>query len=251
MIIKEVQAKSILNKSKIYDLCLNPYTGCGHGCRFCYARLFIPRYSGHKEPWGSFVDAKVNAPEVLEKQLRRMKKRQVVWVSSVCDPYQPAERKYRLTRRCLQVLAEHRVPVSIQTRSSLVLRDVDVLKGFEDVEVGMSISTEDEGVLRLFEPGAPPAAERFRALGELRRAGISTFAFLGPLLPGDPEALVRQLEGNVHRVLVDRMNYTGSIRGFYRGHGLGNAVKDDFFSRQKQLLRNELEARNIAFEFLF
>jgi len=97
MKVQEITAKSVLNPSKIFDFCLNPYTGCAIGCRYCYARLFMKRYSGHHEPWGEFVDAKVNAPELLKKQLTRTKKG-AVWISSVCDPYQPLEAKYRLTR---------------------------------------------------------------------------------------------------------------------------------------------------------
>ena len=102
--IKEVQAKSILNKSKVFHYCVNAYTGCQHDCQYCYARLFMRRYSGHKEAWGEFVDVKINAPEVLRKQLPRAK-RGTVWISSVCDPYQPLEVRYRLTRQCLEDLA--------------------------------------------------------------------------------------------------------------------------------------------------
>ena len=128
MNVQETLAKTILNKSKIHDYCVNPYTGCQVNCRYCYARLFMARYSGHKEPWGEFVDVKINAPEVLRKQLARAK-RGTVWVSSVCDPYQPLEAKYELTRRCLEELAKSRFPVTIQTKSKLVLRDLDLLEG--------------------------------------------------------------------------------------------------------------------------
>ena len=96
MIVREIQAKSILNKSKVFDYCLNPYTGCQINCAYCYARLFMRRYSGHVEPWGQFVDVKINAPELLRKQLEKAK-RGIVWISSVCDPYLPLEAKYELT----------------------------------------------------------------------------------------------------------------------------------------------------------
>jgi DNA repair photolyase len=92
--VKEIKAKSILNKSKIFSYCLNPYTGCHINCRYCYARLFMRRYSGHREAWGEFIDAKINAPEVLKKQLDKAKKG-MVWISSVCDPYQALEAKYK------------------------------------------------------------------------------------------------------------------------------------------------------------
>jgi DNA repair photolyase len=85
----------------------------------------MKRYSGHKEPWGAFVDVKINAPEVLRRQLERAK-RGTVWISSVCDPYQPLEAKYELTRRCLKELLAKQFPVNIQTKSKLVLRDLDL-----------------------------------------------------------------------------------------------------------------------------
>jgi DNA repair photolyase len=143
--VKEINAKSVLNKSKIFDYCVNPYTGCQIGCRYCYARLFMRRYSGHKEAWGEFVDVKINAHEVLKKQLDRAK-RGTVWVSSVCDPYQPLEEKYNITQRCLKELVKKQFSVNIQTKSKLALRDLDVFQEFEEIEVGFTITTDDEGV---------------------------------------------------------------------------------------------------------
>jgi DNA repair photolyase len=89
MIVKEVLAKSILSKSQVFPYTINAYTGCEHACSYCYAR-FMRRFSGHKEPWGEFVDVKVNAPQLLAKQIQR-KPPARVWVSGVCDPYQPLE----------------------------------------------------------------------------------------------------------------------------------------------------------------
>src|SRR4030043_619737 len=168
--IREVQAKSILNKSKLYHHCVNPCTGCQVNCRSCYARLFMRRYSGHSEPWGAFVDIKVNAPELLRKQVTRAKKG-TVWLSSVCDPYQPLEEKYRLTRQCLAILAEAGFPVHIQTKMTLCRRDLDIIEQFEEVEVGMTLATADEGVRRMFEPGAPPVGERIAALENIQSRG--------------------------------------------------------------------------------
>ncbi|RLC65761.1 MAG: radical SAM protein, partial [Chloroflexi bacterium] len=105
------------------------------------------RYSGHKEPWGEFVDVKINAPELLKKQLERAKKG-IVWISSVCDPYQSLEAKYKLTRRCLKELLMKQFPVNIQTKSKLVLRDLDLLLQFEEIEVGFTITTDDERIAK-------------------------------------------------------------------------------------------------------
>lgn len=242
--VRETQARSILNRSKIHDYCVNTYTGCQVGCRYCYARLFIPRYTGHSEPWGTFVDAKVNAPEVLHRQLIRAR-RGTVWVSSVCDCYQPLEAKYRLTRRCLEELAAAQFPVRVQTKSVLALRDLDVFERFRDFEATYTITTNDERIARLLEPLASPVAERIQALETLHRAGIRTSVFIGPILPGDPAALVAALEGKVDEALIDRLNYVGTVRRFYEGAGLAACLEDDFFSRMTAAYVRELRKRHI------
>lgn len=249
-VVKEVQAKSILNKSQIFDYCVNPYTGCQVNCRYCYARLFMKRYSGHKEPWGEFVDVKINAPEVLRKQLQRAKKG-TVWISSVCDPYQPLEAKYELTRRCLKELLQNQFPVNIRTKSKLVLRDLDLFRDFKDIEVGFTITTSEERTASLFEPGAASVAERLIALEKLHSSGITTFAFIGPLLPGNPEKLVAELHGLVRKVWIDRMNYLGQIKPFYRRLKLEWAMEDEFFLEYKARLVSELKKRKMDFQAVF
>jgi DNA repair photolyase len=248
--VAEVRAKSILNKSKIFDYCVNPYTGCEHNCAYCYARLFICRYSGHTEPWGRFVDAKVNAPELLRKQLVRAKRARV-WIASVCDPYQPLEEKYRLTRHCLEELAARQFPVVIQTKSALILRDLDLFQRFEEIEIGFSIATESEEMARLFEPRASPVRERLKALEIIHEKGIKTFVFAGPLLPGSAEVLAGTLEGKADHVLIDRMNYIPTLKNFYLRHRLERESTDAFFHRQKTALVDALKKRGMSFEALF
>jgi DNA repair photolyase len=245
--VSEIQAKGVLNKSKIYDYCVNCYTGCQHKCAYCYASLFMRRYSGHVEPWGEFVDVKVNAPEVLEKQARRAKKG-VVWLSSVCDAYQPLEAKYKLTRRCLEILAEAEFPVAVQSKSVLLLRDIDIFQRFKNIEVGLTIATNDDWVSRLVEPGASPVSERITALADLKAAGIRTYAFIGPILPGDPEALIAALDGKADHILIDRMNYTGQFRTFFAQHKMERVLTDVFFADMIRRLVAELKKRGMAFE---
>ncbi len=245
--VRDIQAKSVLNKSKVYDYCLNPYTGCQVGCRYCYARLFIPRYSGHKEPWGQFVDVKVNAPELLRKQLVRAK-RGTVWIASVCDPYQPLEAERRLTRRCLEELLARQFPVNIQTKSALVTRDLDLFEKFEEIEVGFTLATDDERIARLFEPLASSIAERIAALALLHARGIRTFAFLGPLLPGNADRLAALVAGKVDRVLIDRMNYTPLVRAFYARHGLDEYLTDGFFAEQTRKILAALRKSGVDCE---
>jgi DNA repair photolyase len=248
--VREIEARSILNPSKIHDYCVNPYTGCQVGCVYCYAALFMRRYSGHIEPWGEFVDAKVNAPALLAGQIVKAK-RGTVWFASVCDPYQPLEERYALTRRSLEVLAGRDFPVVIQTKSARVRRDLDVIRRIPDVEVGFSIATEDETIIRMFERESSPVGERIEVLREFKAAGIPTYAFAGPLLPGNPERLAALLAGAVDRVLIDRMNYVPAVKAFYARHGLLEALTDEFFRTQSGRLARALRASGIRVETVF
>ena len=232
LIVQEIKAKTILSKSKIYPWVINPYTGCQHGCSYCYAR-FMKRVTGHREPWGEFVDVKINAADLLRAEIQK-KKRGKVWVSGVCDPYQPLEAKYRLTRQCLEILARNTWPVVIQTRSPLVLRDIDIIKDARDFEVGFSVTTADEKIRKLFEPGAPPVHDRIEALDILHKAGIRTYAMIAPLLPG-AEGLAALLRGKIDYVILDRMNYHYADR-IYRKYGLEDALTDDYFYQMKREL---------------
>ena len=204
MKIKEIQAKNILSKSKVYDWTINPYVGCQHGCIYCYAR-FMKRFSGHKENWGEFVDVKINAPELLVQEIKKKKKGRV-WVSGVCDPYQPVEKKYELTKRCLEILQRNNWPVTIQTKSPLVLRDLELLKKFQKIEVGFTITTGDEEIRKIFEPRTASINERIEALEKLHQDGIKTFVMIAPLLP-KAESLIPKLKGKVDYVIIDKMNY--------------------------------------------
>jgi DNA repair photolyase len=232
MIIKEVQPKTILSISKVYPYVINPYTGCQHSCSYCYAR-YMKRFTGHQEPWGQFVDVKVNAADLLKLEITK-KKPGRVWISGVCDPYQPLEAKYKLTRQCLEILAQNNWPVTVQTRSPLVLRDIDILKQGRDFEAGFSIPTADDHIRQLFEPGAPPIKERVRALDELHQAGIKTYAMIAPMLPG-AEGLAEILAGKVDRVILDRMNYHYAD-WVYRKYGLEDKMTDDYFYQTEQTL---------------
>ena len=240
IVIKEIQAKSILSKSKVYEYVINPYLGCQHGCFYCYAR-FMKKYSGHREPWGQFVDVKVNAPELLKKEITR-KKPGEVWISGVCDPYQPLEAKYKLTRQCLEILAEKNWPVIVQTKSPLVLRDIDILKKGKDFQVGFSIATSDEAIRKLFEPDTPSIKERIITLSELHRAGIKTYAMIAPLLPGE-EDLAGILAGKVDYIIMDRMNYNHAD-WVYRKYGLEDKKTDEFFRQTESKL--SIAFRNIG-----
>ncbi|MGE5541703.1 MAG: SPL family radical SAM protein, partial [Bacillota bacterium] len=201
--VREIPCRSAVVKSGIpgIDFVLNPYTGCEHGCVYCYAS-FMMRFRPHAEPWGRFVDVKVNFPQILRRECRKVRSGEIM-LSSVTDPYQPAEAEYGLTRECLRILDALQdsrsgsdmlpgagvteapdVPlVSILTKSDLVARDVDVLSRMRSVQVGMTITTADDRVSRVFEPRAPYSSRRFRALETLAARGVYTWAFAAPLIP--------------------------------------------------------------------
>ena len=247
MIVREIEAKSILSKSAIQDYALNAYVGCAHACTYCYAR-FMKRFTGHAEPWGSFVDVKINAPELLAREIVR-KKPGRVWVSGVCDAYQDLERGHLLTRRCLEILVKHGWPVTIQTKSPLVLRDLDLLGGAADAEVGLTITTADERIRKIFEPGAPPIAQRVEALATIHAAGIPTFVMVAPLLPR-AQKLAEMLRGKVDRALIDRYNYHYADRT-YREHGMLWAMREEFFQEEGEELRAAFEQAGIPCRKLY
>ncbi len=247
MVIREIYARSVLSKSKVYEYTINPYAGCQHSCSYCYAR-FMKKFTGHQEPWGEFVDVKVNSPDLLRKEIEH-KRTGRVWMSGVCDPYQPLEKKYELTKKCLEILIEHNWPVTIQTRSPLVLRDIELLKKSNKIEVGMTVTTSDDKIRRLFEPYAPPIKERVRALQELHLAGIKTFVMVAPLLPG-AEGLAPVLTGKVDRVLIDRMNYHHAD-WVYRKYKLEGSLTDNYFLHQSQEICSAFKQQGVSCEVLF
>ncbi len=225
------------------------------------------RYRPHAEKWGSFVDVKINAPEILRQQLGK-KKPALVLLSSVTDPYQPIEEKYCLTRRCLQILLEADFPISILTKSALVCRDIDLFQRFTSCEVGITVTTLDERIRSVFEPGASTSGDRIEALQKLREAGLSTYAFLGPIIPilGEEklENLVTELHRvNVNRVLVDRLNIKAGnwttieeaiIRNYpdYLYHvGRALSAGSDYYERLRERIISLLCEKGLQFSFCY
>ncbi|NOX45254.1 MAG: radical SAM protein [Caldiserica bacterium] len=232
MRVTGIEAKTILTPSKIpgVDYSLNPYVGCAHGCRYCYVAR-MPHIRARGLPWGTFVEAKVNAPELLRRELPRARPGTLV-IGVSTDPYQPPERELGLTRGILEALADSgargRFEIRVLTKSPLVLRDTELLREL-DAEVGITVTTDSEEVRGILEPGAPGIRERVEALWELKRRGLRTYAFVGPMLPMDPERLVGMLAGAVDRVILDRMNYPWRVRDLYHARGWDHALEEAFF----------------------
>lgn len=213
MKVREVSCSTALSPTSLpgLDYALNPYRGCSIGCVYCYS----PSVLRESRPWGGFVDVKRNIPAVLAKELKRSR-RGVVGLGTVTDGYQPLEPRYHLTRWCLEQLARFDFPVSIQTKSSLVLRDRDLLTRMREVEVGVTITTLDEDARRRFEPFSSPALRRLETLRQLNAAGVRTWAFVGPILPGatdtTAEPLLRGIRdaGTTH-VMIDRLRFRPGV----------------------------------------
>jgi DNA repair photolyase len=208
----------------------------------------MKRFTGHKEPWGEFVDVKINAPTLLKHEIDKMPPGRV-WVSGVCDPYQPLEGKYELTKKCLKILIQHDWPVTVQTKSPLVLRDIALFKKSDKLEVGLSVTSADDEIRKLFEPGAPSIKERIKALEELHLAGIRTYAMIAPMLPG-AEELAAQLSGKVDYVLIDKMNYHYGD-WVYIKYRLEEAMSYDFFSSKGKELASAFAKQGIECRVLF
>jgi len=207
MIIQEVPVKSILTKSNIpsVDLVVNPYVGCEHGCIYCYAE-FMKRFTNHHEPWGAFLDVKINSPDLVKPRGEYRNKN--VLLSSVTDPYLPHERKYELTRKILEKLVPHQPSLTILTKSELIVRDINILKKFKDIDVSISISTLNEEYTKQLEPRASIPSRRFAALRKCKEAGLKTHVFVSPIFPyiTDIEEIMKEAIGFVDYFSFENLN---------------------------------------------
>lgn len=211
--VTELQARSILTRQKFgslaghYDFSLNPYAGCAFACSYCY----VPKFpnAGHQyTEWGTWVIVKTNAAQLIARD-RTLVFGSRIFFSSATDPYQSLELQYRISRQCLQELLKYQpARLTMHTRSHLILQDLELLKAFGPVlQVGVSITTDDDDVRRQFEPGAPSIPRRLALVRTLREAGVEVYASVAPLLPCDPDRLIRLLKPYVTRAWIDEMHY--------------------------------------------
>jgi DNA repair photolyase len=203
----EAKCSVALSKSNLpgLDLALNPYVGCEHGCIYCFAPDIVKR---PRETWATEVGYRSNIPVLLNKELKT--KRGTIGIGTVTDPYQPLEKVLLLTRKCLMEIVRHDNPISIQTKSDLVLRDMELISASARPEVGMTITTADESLASKVEPGAPSPKRRLEALSKISGQGINCYAMIGPVLPFiDEGELTATLEAigstGCKRVMVDRL----------------------------------------------
>jgi DNA repair photolyase len=188
---REEPCRSALNRVRgmPFEWSLNPYMGCVHRCTFCYVRAFERRADRPSDDrYGTSIRVKVNVAEVLRRELARPSwEREPIAIGAATDPYQPAEGRYRLTRACIEALAEARTPFSIITRGPMIVRDIDVLVEAArraSVSVTFSIPTLDDEVWRKTEPSTAHPRQRLKAVSKLVDAGVKTGVGMAPILPG-------------------------------------------------------------------
>lgn len=210
IIVKDTKVKSILTKSNlpVADYSVNPYIGCEHECKYCYAS-FMKRFTNHSEPWGSFVDVKYwqeikNTSKYAGKEL---------FLGSVCDPYQPLEEKYKRTRALLEQMRGSGCSLSIATKSDLVLRDIDIIKTFPNARVSFSINTLDENFKNDMDK-AVSIERRFAAMKAFYDAGIRTTCFISPIFPEitDVPAIIKKAKSQCNLIWLENLNLRGDFK---------------------------------------
>ncbi len=208
-LVRLVDVKNIINKTDVPagDYAANPYVGCTHGCKYCYA-CFMKRFTNHNEPWGSFLDVKIwpqfNAQKYAYKKLV---------IGTVTDPYNPQEAQYKRTYTLLKELVGVPVSLIILTKSDLVLRDIDLLKSFANVRVGFSINTLDENFRGAMDK-ASSIAKRLNAMKVLHEHGIRTACFISPIFPGitDVPAIIDEVKEHCQFIWLENLNLRGNYK---------------------------------------
>lgn len=215
-VIREIEVRSVITKTRlpVGDYAVNPYVGCTHGCMYCYA-CFMKRFTNHPEPWGTFLDVK-HWPRISHPERYSGKD---LFFGSVTDPYLPEEEIYRRTRALLEELQGSGARISIQTKSDLVLRDLDLLRSFPAVRVGFSINTLDEA-FRSDMDNAVSIERRLAAMKALHDEGIRTTCFISPIFPGitDVEAIIDRVREQCNLIWLENLNLRG---GSYRSAVMG------------------------------
>lgn len=210
MIIKDIEVKNVITKSNlpVCEYSVNPYVGCPHACKYCYAS-FMKRFTNHPEPWGGFIDVKywntIKNPKKYEgKEL---------FIGSVTDPYNPHEEIYGRTRALLTELQGSGAKLSIATKSDLILRDLDLIKTFPDARVSWSINTLDEAFKDDMDK-AVSIERRLAAMKAFHQAGVRTTCFISPIFPGitDVKAIIERAKEQCNLIWLENLNLRGSYK---------------------------------------
>ncbi len=210
MVIKEINVKDYLTKSNLpaSDYVINPYIGCPHGCKYCYAS-FMKRFTKHDEEWGKFIDIKFCNKKIDLKKIDSKS----VFLSSVTDCYNKFEEKYRVTRNILEQLQYSNCDLSISTKSSFILRDLDILKNIKNLTVSLSVNTLNEKFKNDMD-SASSIKERLKTLKILYESGINTVLFMSPIFPYITEwkEIINSTKDYINEYWFENLN----LRGMYK-----------------------------------
>lgn len=209
--IKEIDVQSVMTKSAlpVGGYSVNPYVGCPHACKYCYAS-FMKRFTGHTEPWGAFLDVKNWKPIANPHKYDGER----IVIGSVTDGYNPYEEQFRRTRRLLEELRGSNAEIMVCTKSDLVLRDLDLLKRFPKVTVSWSINTLNEQ-FRADMDNAVSIERRLKAMRQVYEAGIRTVCFVSPIFPGitDVKTIIKEVKGYADLIWLENLNLRGQFKG--------------------------------------
>lgn len=208
MIVKIKKVKDYVTKSKIGEYAINPYIGCPHKCKYCYAS-FMKRFTNHPEEWGEFIDIKLCDKKINQGKLEGKN----VFMSSVTDCYNPYEAKYKITRNLLEQLIDVDCRLQISTKNKLILRDLDILKQMKHLDVAMSVNTLDENFRKDMDR-ASSISERLQTLKTLYEAGIYTILFMSPIFIGITEwkAIIEETKEYINEYWFEDLNLRGAYK---------------------------------------
>ena len=232
--IEEILCRTALSPSLLPGLnyALNPYYGCQHACRYCY----VPNvFHIIRQEWGKSIKPKINIPRILSKELKTTK-RGLVGISTVTDPYQPLEKKYHLTRYCLEQLRKHDFPINILTKSTLIKKDIDIIEEFSECAVGMTIPSLNQDEIEILEPFTPPVQKRLETLTKFSKKGIYTYIFFGPIYPtidtdNLPYLLKKYFSTGIKELIVDT---------FHLKPGIWPNIKDNLPVKTREIFKTHL-----------
>lgn len=266
--IREIDVKQIITKSKLpdADYVINPYIGCTHGCMYCYAE-FMKRFSKHDEIWGSFLDikrySKLNGLKSIKNDSGK-----TILIGSVTDPYNPYEEKYRVTRKVLEDLAKLDVSLRIEilTKSKLVLRDLDLLKKFKNIHVGISLNSINDNFRKIIEPRASSVEERIETIDILRKSNISTYLFISPIFPGltEFEKIIDEFGPKANYICFENLNLRGNykkkilkfidikredLKDLY--NDIYNKKNNEYWEKIKKIIERKCRENNLNYRIYF
>jgi DNA repair photolyase len=236
MIIKEISSKAVFTKSKLpaADYVINPYTGCTHKCVYCYAE-FMKRFSNHTEEWGEFIDIKLYNKIRIPKGIENTS----VLISSVTDPYNHFERKYKKTRHILEEIKNLNCKIGILTKSKNVLRDIELFKQFKNIEIGISLNTIDDNFRKLVEPKASSVEDRINVLKVLRENNIKNYLFMSPIFPylSDYKKIIEQTKDFFYYYGFENLNLRAGYK--YRVLNLIKKEYNNIYDDYKNIYQNK------------